>query len=1099
MKALFAILFFAVTAEATTFHVSTTGNDSTGTGTSGNPWRSWQKCSNSATNGDVCTMSAGTYTESVVANAGITFNVNPGDTVSLDGGANNNTFICAGDGVTLDGSAGTLKILNGGNFNGSQGAIQCTGHNNFTIKSIIQSGSAAYGVNIGNLSGLTITNSEFTADGSTGINVAAGSSNITVKNNHIHHVSGFFLVAFFADIENSIGSCNNSTPPISCTTYMDFNAAAPSGAITNVVFNNNEVNDSVPYMGLQEGVQVNFVWGGDFENNFIHDVYDTGIQVELGNRRIILKNNIFDNIANGGTSTASETGPWSAVCVFCLVEGNITRNAISHCFNIDQSHHNIVRFNICHDLKGYLGYGSFIEPATNVNVGAVPGATFNRIVFNTWWNINTYPPPNTDYGFIGTNDEAGVNSFGIYPCNSCVNSNVVKNNIFSEAKSANDVKKLESDDFTGDYNIWWNSTRALSLCSGMGIASTVSCYTFANYKTTFSQETHSINSDPLFSDPTNGNYALKSGSPAIDAGQFLTTISSSTGSGSTIVVADANYFMDGYGQITGDTIKTSAGQTAIITSVNYTTNTLVLDRSISWTNGDGVSYPYNGTAPDMGALESSNPQPSNNFNAQDNFDTYTVGANLTSLNGGSNWTTAWVDSSPAAPQPMTIASVAGFSGNAVSADGAADRAAYRTFNAFNQGTGYVQMAAATASGMTGRCEFGFYAAGTSRLGGIIFLNGNIQLENTSPGTYTTLQSYTANSVYTLNWQFDAIAQPNKYRVAINGGSFSSWTTMPNTYSTIDTVSLRNAASGTTCYFDSIGPNAPTGGSAPTLSSISAVNGFQGTTTGETLAGTAFNGGGATINVSGAGITVSNTVVVTATTMTANFTIAANATLGAHNVSVTTTNGTSGNVTFTVNPVWSFTVQPSNTLNGHTMSPSVVATNSDNTFASTATLTISGCGASASGNTATASGGVATFASLGMTGTGTGCTFTVTGGSAQSAVSHTFNVSNATFVVNVQPSTTVTGNTMVPSVLITDSDNTFGGTVTLTMNSCGASASNNTATASAGVATFGSMNMTGLGAGCSFTISASGATNNVTNTFNVINAPPKTAGRRRIRK
>lgn len=98
------------------------------------------------------------------------------------------------------------------------------------------------------------------------------------------------------------------------------------------------------------------------------------------------------------------------------------------------------------------------------------------------------------------------------------------------------------------------------------------------------------------------NYFPQSGSPAIDAGAFLTTVTSPTGSGSTLTLADAKYFTDGYGIVTGDTIQVG-NQTAIITSINYDTNTLALDRSISWTNGQGVSLPYNGSKPDIGAYE----------------------------------------------------------------------------------------------------------------------------------------------------------------------------------------------------------------------------------------------------------------------------------------------------------------------------------------------------------------------------------------------------------------------------------------------------------------------------------------------------------------
>jgi hypothetical protein len=87
--------------------------------------------------------------------------------------------------------------------------------------------------------------------------------------------------------------------------------------------------------------------------------------------------------------------------------------------------------------------------------------------------------------------------------------------------------------------------------------------------------------------------------------------------------------------------------------------------------------------------------------------------------------------------------------------------------------------------------------------------------------------------------------------------------------------------------------------APVLSSITPSSGVTGTSVAVTLAGSMFDAG-ATISVP-AGITVSNVVLVNASQLTATFTIAANAALGAGNVTVTTSGGTSGAVTFTVVP------------------------------------------------------------------------------------------------------------------------------------------------------------------------------------------------------
>ena len=87
---------------------------------------------------------------------------------------------------------------------------------------------------------------------------------------------------------------------------------------------------------------------------------------------------------------------------------------------------------------------------------------------------------------------------------------------------------------------------------------------------------------------------------------------------------------------------------------------------------------------------------------------------------------------------------------------------------------------------------------------------------------------------------------------------------------------------------------------PTLSAISPIGGAQGQTLPVTLTGTSFTTG-ATINVSGALITVSNTTVTSSTQITATFAIAANAVLGAVNISVTSSGMTTSAVTFTIGP------------------------------------------------------------------------------------------------------------------------------------------------------------------------------------------------------
>jgi hypothetical protein len=88
---------------------------------------------------------------------------------------------------------------------------------------------------------------------------------------------------------------------------------------------------------------------------------------------------------------------------------------------------------------------------------------------------------------------------------------------------------------------------------------------------------------------------------------------------------------------------------------------------------------------------------------------------------------------------------------------------------------------------------------------------------------------------------------------------------------------------------------------PTLTSITPPAGIEGTTVAVTLTGTNFVPG-STVAISGTGVTAQNVTVVNATTITANLVIAQGTTLGPRAVSVATaTCGTTGTVTFTVNP------------------------------------------------------------------------------------------------------------------------------------------------------------------------------------------------------
>ncbi|MBN1982227.1 MAG: hypothetical protein JW795_11890, partial [Chitinivibrionales bacterium] len=116
---------------------------------------------------------------------------------------------------------------------------------------------------------------------------------------------------------------------------------------------------------------------------------------------------------------------------------------------------------------------------------------------------------------------------------------------------------------------------------------------------------NNMQADPKFVNPEKHDFHTKSGSVTIDKGAFLTkTIKQ--GSGTKIMVADAGYFSDGFGidNEPGDVIQlANQTQTAKIVKVDYTNNSITVNKALAWSANQGVSLMYNASAPDIGCYE----------------------------------------------------------------------------------------------------------------------------------------------------------------------------------------------------------------------------------------------------------------------------------------------------------------------------------------------------------------------------------------------------------------------------------------------------------------------------------------------------------------
>ncbi len=117
-------------------------------------------------------------------------------------------------------------------------------------------------------------------------------------------------------------------------------------------------------------------------------------------------------------------------------------------------------------------------------------------------------------------------------------------------------------------------------------------------------------SSPGFVNEAANDFNLTSGSRMIDAAAALTA-TASAGSGTTMTVQDASYFYAGHGipGEVGDSIQIMGRpEWAVVTAINYSTNMLTLDRSLTWSSGDGVTLRFSGSGPDMGAFEYGSPR-----------------------------------------------------------------------------------------------------------------------------------------------------------------------------------------------------------------------------------------------------------------------------------------------------------------------------------------------------------------------------------------------------------------------------------------------------------------------------------------------------------
>ncbi|MFA7301447.1 MAG: right-handed parallel beta-helix repeat-containing protein [Candidatus Shapirobacteria bacterium] len=546
---------------ATTYYVATTGSN-TNTGAIDQPWLTIQKAATSMIAGDTVLIHAGTYNEKVTpANSGnssnyITYNAFGDGDVIIDGGGGARTSCIS------VGNKGYLKFIglhlqNVGWTSHNALINVSTGGNHIIFDGLLME-NAYYGLNL--------TGNETTSD-----TPSVAVSFVTLQNSTIRYTKAYGVYMHFKVIDTTIGPNN--------IIYND-------NALTGIPYDENQYGinldddyTNTTHVGAKRitiigneiyghAVQGIRPWNSEYiliKNNYVHTNGATAIQIEDNSDYVILDGNRTEDNAQ---TMEYETGIWVDGSSNAVIQNNyIKGNQIG--FHIGSSSNVLARKNVIFNNNrapsGSNVMGLLVDTSAST-ITLVHNTAYQNGVSGSRGNL------------VGCKDSA---------------SNIkIVNNVFSESKGTQDG--WFDCGISSNYNNFYN-TRTLAFTYGG------SSKTWTTYKSSSGQDSNSITSNPLFFDVGSTNFSLGSSSPNIDAGSVLTT-TVSAGNGTSIPVTDARYFFNGYGLMTGDIIQVGS-TTTVVTEVDYVENIITVSPSISWSNGDGVSYAYSGVAPDMGAFE----------------------------------------------------------------------------------------------------------------------------------------------------------------------------------------------------------------------------------------------------------------------------------------------------------------------------------------------------------------------------------------------------------------------------------------------------------------------------------------------------------------
>jgi hypothetical protein len=567
----------AAAVTGATYYVATNGNDSN-PGTIDRPWRTIEKANQSLRAGDTVLVRGGAYNETIAPSYSgasgrpITYQNYNREQVTVRGYSNEAKLVqIYRSYIIVDGF--TLQYGHpppGGNKR--WGWVQLGSdaqHNIIRNCRLIKEGNPE----------------QFYREGynERGFGVFGGANYNRIENNYIRGLSVGILIGTGSQYNQIRGNYVTETGK-SAIVVETSRGAIQGNLIEGNTLERSTIEDGIQFLpnmdaGVDQTTNIsNF--GTIIRNNVIRHNAENAIDLK-GAAHVVIEGNIIYG------TIGSNNGPldgWNRQAMHTITRGKdtSTRDVIIR--------HNIVYDN-AGDISAFDGYKVY----------------HNTVLANNrdyTGSNSTWGPPYAPY-FSGIYQRlTGATRIG------------VKNNIVGNHNQANLVLRPGSGSVDVDYNLYFQNGSGAN--GNFTNGNRLEFYSFADWSSFLrtqssvaGKDQHNVLGDPLFvkaparptGEHTQFDFALQRESPAIDRGGPLTW-AASNGSGRQLPVGDAGYFFDGFGVVAGDQIQVGGQAPVRIVAVDYGRNVLTLERDLTWRQGDWVTWPYKGNAPDIGALES---------------------------------------------------------------------------------------------------------------------------------------------------------------------------------------------------------------------------------------------------------------------------------------------------------------------------------------------------------------------------------------------------------------------------------------------------------------------------------------------------------------